>query len=331
VSRSPKKRRLQAGAKGSDIRSRLFTVAGVAIIAGLVYYLVVNADRYVDLLQISAPGVLALMVLTLIFSVLNGVFNTYMFRAVGAEIAHSEGFLLTAVATLANQLPLPAGIVTRAVYLKRQHGLSYTHYLSSQLAVVIGVIAVDGFIGLGILSYWFLFTAMDAPSVLFAAFGLMALSAAAFWFPLERIHLPAAIQARIGKAVEGWKLISGNPRLLARLFGLKMATTLIVAVRYWLAFHMLSQAVTGGQVMLFAVASVLTQLVSFAPGNLGVREAIVGAVAVALRFDLAVSVAAVGLDRLAATSVYVILGWISALLLGRRLSGGIAAEGTPNE
>jgi uncharacterized protein (TIRG00374 family) len=83
---------------------------------------------------------------------------------------------------------------------------------------------------------------------------------------------------------------------------------------------MLSQAVTGGQALLFSSASVLTQLISFAPGGLGVREAIVGAVASALGFELAVSLAAVELDRLVATFTIVLVGWISTSLLGRDLS-----------
>jgi uncharacterized protein (TIRG00374 family) len=94
---------------------------------------------------------------------------------------------------------------------------------------------------------------------------------------------------------------------------------LILAYRYWLAFHMLSQDVSFGDVILFASASVLTQLISFAPGGLGITETIVGFVASTLGFELSVSVVAVALDRLVSTSVILLAGGISTIMLGRKI------------
>ena len=83
---------------------------------------------------------------------------------------------------------------------------------------------------------------------------------------------------------------------------------------------MLSQNVTFGDVMLFSAASILTQLVSIAPGGLGVREAIVGAVASALGFDMGMSLVAVGLDRLISTLAILLIGGLSAIILGKQIS-----------
>jgi uncharacterized protein (TIRG00374 family) len=141
-----------------------------------------------------------------------------------------------------------------------------------------------------------------------------------FGIPLNRIRIPNAFYKWIHQAIEGWTLISRNPVLLLKLLILQTITMLLLAFRYWLAFHMLSQDVTISQVILFASASVLTQLVSFAPGGLGVREAIVSGIAATLGFDVGISVVAIGLDRLVATIVVVIIGWISTVILGRQLS-----------
>ena len=66
----------------------------------------------------------------------------------------TEGFLLAATSTLANQLPVSGGMVTKAYYLKRMYGLSYTKYLSSMLAIFFCTIAVYGLLGLAILTGW---------------------------------------------------------------------------------------------------------------------------------------------------------------------------------
>jgi len=84
---------------------------------------------------------------------------------------------------------------------------------------------------------------------------------------------------------------------------------------------MLSQNVTLSQTLLFASASILTQLVTIAPGDLGVREAIVASVATVLGFDAGISVVAVSLDRLVAIVAIVLTGWVSMMILGKQFSG----------
>lgn len=120
--------------------------------------------------------------------------------------------------------------------------------------------------------------------------------------------------------LEGWTAIGRNPGLLFKLAILQVALVAILSLRYWMAFHMLSQDISLGQTLLLASASILTQLVSLAPGGLGVREAIVASAATVLGFDTGVSVIAVGLDRLVVTVMIVLTGWLSIVILGKQIS-----------
>lgn len=95
---------------------------------------------------------------------------------------------------------------------------------------------------------------------------------------------------------------------------------LTLAIRYWFAFRMLSQNVKISDAILFSSISVLTQLVSIAPGGLGVTETIVGGIAFLLGFELGVSIVAVGIDRLISTSVILVVGGASTIILGKQLS-----------
>lgn len=293
----------------------------LGIIGAFVYYLYNNSDKYLELLNISKTGVIILFLLSLAFPLLNGMQNTYLYRDLGlARFSHWDGFLITAASTLMNQLPVPGGIISRGYYLKRKHNLSYTKYASSTIALFFYYLTVNGLMGIAVLFYWILIIENEVPSLLLIAFTTMVACFLIFWLPLERIRMPEKIHQWTYQAVDGWEAIGRNPGLLFRLAALQAALVALLSLRYWIAFHMLSQNVSLGQTLLFASASILTQLVSIAPGGLGVREAIVASVATVLGFDAGVSVVAVGLDRLVITVMIVLTGWVSTVVLGKQIS-----------
>ena len=284
------------------------------------YYLYVNSDQYLELLQLSPFGLVMLSIIPLASPLINGAINAYLFQCLGADISYQNGILLASVSSLANQLPISGGVISKAFYLKYKYNLSYTRYVSASLALFVCFIAVNGLIGTSILLYWSFVKNMMISRPLLAGFVAMTVFILVLWLPIYRIRAPKKIHQRILQAVEGWTLIGSNLVLVLKLVGLQTGLMLLLAVRYWLTFHMLSQDVGLGEVVLISSASVLTQLASFAPGGLGVREAIVGAVASALGFDMGVSVVAVGLDRLVSTVVILIVGGIGTVIMGKQLS-----------
>ncbi len=307
--------------KNKFIRSTLHILISLGVIAAFVYYLYNNSEKYIELLNISKTGVFTLFVISLAFPLLNGMQNTYLYRGLGlTAFSQWDGFLITAASTLANQLPVPGGIVSKGYYLKQKHNLSYAKFTSSTFALFFCYLAINGSMGLVVLLYWILFDNRAAPPILLIAYTLMVACILVFWLPLERIRMPEKIHKWTHQAIDGWMSIGKNPELLFRIAVLQVALVIILSLRYWIAFHMLSQNVTVGQTLLFASASILTQLVSIAPGGLGVREVVVASVATALGFDAGISVVAVGLDRLVMTIMIVLTGWISTTILGKQIS-----------
>jgi uncharacterized membrane protein YbhN (UPF0104 family) len=302
-------------------RSALLILIGLVVVIAFARYLYLHADEYQRLLRLSAGGMAMLFVLALGIPLFNGMQNTLLYRSLGLKnFTHREGFLIAAASSLANQLPIPGGLVSKGFYLKRIHQLSYALFTSSTLALFVCFVSLDGFIGLLILLYWALVMKVPAPLSLWIGFLAMAAAILVFLLPVERLRLPERIHARVQQALEGWVHIREHPLMVLKVLGIQVIMILLAAARYWLAFHMLSQDVTFGQVLLMSNASILTQVVSIAPGGLGVREAIVGGVAAMLGFDMAASVLAVGLDRLMSTAVIFLAGGASMLLLGSQLS-----------
>ena len=188
------------------------------------------------------------------------------------------------------------------------------------LALFFCIISVDGFIGLAILLSWFINNKFVTPPLLWIGFGGMASVLILFLIPIHRITVPTKLLKMTRQVLEGWSLISDNRLLVLKLLGIQVGMMVLLALRYWVAFKMLSQSVTIEQTLLFASASVLTNLASFAPGGLGVREGIVSGIAMLLGFSPGTSIVAVGLDRIVSTVVIVLMGWISTVLLGREIS-----------
>jgi hypothetical protein len=308
--------------KNKTIRTIVQLLITLGVVGAFGYYLYVNFDKYLELVKISGTGVILLFLLSLAFPILNSIQNTYLYRGLGiSNFSHLDGFLITSASTLANQLPIPGGIISKGYYLKRVHKLSYTKFTSSTFAIYFCFLAVNGLMGIGALVFWAFESSQAIPLTLLAAFVGMFASLLVFWLPLEKIKMPQKIHNLYIQAVEGWMMIGRNPGLLFRLTVLQIMLVLLLSVRYMIAFGMLSQKITLSQALLFSCASILTQLVSIVPGGLGVREAIVALVATVLGFDTGVSVVAVGLDRLVVTVSIVLTGWISTIYLGKQLAG----------
>ena len=308
------------------LRSALTYLISLLMIAAFVYYLYINADKYLELLNVSFAGVVALFLLSLALPVLNGFQNTILYRELGtANFSYLDGIFISAISSLANQLPIPGGVISKAYYLKRKYNLSYIVFSSSTLALFFCYVALNGLIGLSVLGYWVTFDQATVSPVLLIGFGLMTTCILIFWAPLERIKTPNHVHEKLERALDGWLHINRNPLMTLEMLFLQFVMILLLSIRYWLAFHMLSQDISIGQLLLMSSASILTQVVSIAPGGLGVREGIVGAVAAILGLDAGVSVVAVGLDRLVSTFVKLLAGGVGAIVLGNQLAR-IAAE-----
>lgn len=305
--------RLRAG-------SIILMIVGLGAILAFVYYLHDNWDAYSKLLQISLIPVVLLLTATSLSSFLNGLITVYLFRGLGIGLQVREGFFLSSASTLANQLPVSGGMITRALYLKHKHGLSYATFITTSLALYFCFVSANGFIGVLTLIYLDLFTQSNIPVLLMLGFIMMSCCILLFKIPIERIPEPGRLQHRLVQILEGWRILGKQPGMLGRILILQMLMMLLLAFRYWLAFQMLSQDISVAHALLFSSASVLTQLVSIAPGGLGVTEVIVAGVATLLGFDTGVSVVAVGLDRLISTSIIVLIGGISVMALNFRSS-----------
>jgi uncharacterized membrane protein YbhN (UPF0104 family) len=278
-----------------------------------------NRERYQELLDISLTSLLLLGTLVGVFMALNGLTNYLLFRSLSVPLGLNESVGLAAVTTLGNQLPFAGGLVARGVYLKQRYDFGYTLFLSSTAALYICFVSVNGILGLVALTFLALVGTVALPWYLIVGFATMALSVLALVIPFERLLPQGWVRRRFRQVTEGWRLLRGELVALGLLMGVQILTTLLFGVRYWIAFRALSQEVAYAECILFSAATVLTRLVSVVPGGVGVREGIVAGIASILGFDTSISVVAVGIDRLVATSVIIAVGTVYTYVLSKKV------------
>lgn len=317
---STEKRRLLKEFTISKVKTYLPYLLFVGALLIFVIYLWQNIDRYQELFNLSISTLIILISFALVTILINGAINYFFYRALGAILNFNEGVGLAAINTLANQLPFAGGFIAKGAYLKKGYQLSYSHFLSSTMALYICFVSVNGVVALTVLGCWFFLGKEEVPLVLTLAFFGMAASVILIWLPLDFISLPEKISKWLEKLDEGWSVLRQNKQLVAVMMGLQLLLILTVGGRFWLSFRALSQEITYDQCLLFSSATILTRLVSISPGGLGVRESLVAAIGALLGFSPGVSAVAVGLDRLVSTTVIVLLGSFYSYILGRKIS-----------
>src|SRR3990172_3519728 len=212
-------------------RSIILAMLSIGLVVGFIYYLYIKADEYLQLLNVSASGVAMLFLLSLAFPWLNGVQNPLLYRSLGTmEFSHWDGFHLSATSSLANQLPLPGGIVSKGYYLKRKYNLSYTMYSSSTVALFVCYLSLNGLIGLAILAYWTFILQVHVSLFLWVGFILLTSLVSVFWLPLDRMVLPAGINDRFQRALEGWFHISHHPWMALKIMAVQTIMIFFLAV-----------------------------------------------------------------------------------------------------
>ena len=298
--------------------SWLVYIFPMCVLIALALYVGNNIEKFDELFQLSPLALGQLILLISLFLTLNGILGTLLYRASGVSIGFLEGIGLGVMSSLANLLPFAGGIVSRAVYLRWRHGLTYGSFLGVTTALYIIFFTVNGVLALTSLIILIRLNSYEARSLwlLFSLFTAMAMSILVIFFPLEKI-LPKQWKKFGKQLLGGWMVLRQQPKVTLLIVGVQIVGVFLYAGRYWISFHALSQDVSYIQCLLFSSATVLTQLVSIAPGGLGVQEGIVAGVATVLGFDPGVSAVAVSLDRLVATTMVVFSGTLSTYLLGK--------------
>jgi len=303
-----------------------YAVAAVCLL-GMAIHLSGQRELLTQLARISWPSLLALLGLSLVVVLTQGLCFAQVARIFDLRLSLREWLGLSALNTMANYtLPASGGAVLRAAYLRQRHGLPLTDYaalLASSQTVVFGCAAGFGLVMLmvrrltsGVLEGGLLLAFAAALTISVAASLVVPRAAGAGW--LDRIPRLASLLRRFGSGFERWP----RRRLTAAGFGVWFLVTLILSgVRLDVAFSAIGTPVELERVLLIQAVISVFSIVSLTPGNLGIREGLAVLTANLLGIDAGLALLASLVDRAATLLVVFATGSLASHFLLRELSG----------
>jgi len=289
---------------GSGIKARwrqqlviTLTLAAIGLLAG---YLFQNRHYLTEHFAPRPGGFLAIAALLVATLVLRSGMHQVLFGRLGIAASAGDWFRLVAVSAFTNYLPLSAGMVAKAYFLKRVHSLPYETFALGQLAMLVMFVATNGAVGLATLAF-------ALPDHVFGVVGVgFALMLTATFLLL----LPSSVLRWRSRRFMPWDADTAPTlrRAWPAVAVLQLATLLASAGTLQIAFGMGASSVSFAACLVFTSAAMLTRFVAITPGAIGIREFLVGGLAYLTGFELRDAVIASTVTRTVEIVVVFALG-----------------------
>ena len=306
---------------------KLISTALFLILAGLLaWYIYTHRDEMVKLLQLSPLTLFELLGLGLLSCVVNCLYHLAMLRTYRLQLSLTDWAGVVCVTnTMAYVLPMRADLVFAAAYYKRVKGLAYTKSVSmgagnvvfgvafSLLQILIALLCMGLIDGSWPLLMWLL-TAIGSACLLFFLF-LSFRAESGLRAKLEKHKLVADV-------IGGFNALIRNRRLLWDLLWCLIASNLIHLLTNMVAFRAIGLPVTLYEALFYSSIGWLASVVAIVPGNLGLKESVMGIATAALGAMFSEGVAASLLDRVTMMIVYIFMGLIFAFPVWRNFNNG---------
>lgn len=280
------------------IKHYLQNFFSLSIVVGLGVYIWQNIDAFASALYTMESKIIFLLSVCIILSWIANALPIMIFmRLFGKKIGFFENYFVMMGAALGNYLPMRVGTIVRMRYFKHVLGLEYSAFCSIFGVKLVLLLFGTGFFGCVAL----LGLSLDrqiplAPWLLFAS--VLVCSLLSLFLPLPRMegktgflsrlvtHLSSA-QRDIGRNLNAFALLQ-----LCILFQFAM-----IGVRLHLSFLVFGIEDSIWAYFLIGPVAALSTFVNITPGNLGVREWLIGVLATLGGFDFQSAVFAGTLDR----------------------------------
>jgi hypothetical protein len=209
---------------------------------------------------------------------------------------------LTLIATAANLLPLPGGIMIRTQAL-RAEGATYKRALGAN-AIAGGAWVAVGAVATGalLLSYQG-FSLIGTGSVVVGV-----LATATVIYLMRRVHRRDYLP------------------MFVRLGLVEVMTVLVAAIRVMVSFAFLNLSINPAQAVALTTPTILAAAIGIFPAGLGLRELLAGAVALVVNLPVGQSVAATAVDRVFSQIGLAMMSGLVLLIGGRKAFMALPAE-----
>lgn len=245
-------------------------------------YLYINPEILVSLKSTNPIYVLLIMLFYLLIFYLEGIFILVTLKIFHKEIDSKEGMYISVLSRIGNYLlPMRAGAVFRATYLKKKYDFQYSDFLSTLYGYYIIFFLANSILAFMVLVYKAVFFNQIYTTLIlfFLSIILAMLFLILFNLPIEKLFLNSkGILSRLvsilGKFLNGWKLIVKDRRSFIKLLLLAFGNIFLNTIIIYIQFISIEKIPNILDVVLYTCISGLSLFISLTPGSLGLREGV---------------------------------------------------------
>jgi uncharacterized protein (TIRG00374 family) len=265
--------------KLSKFISPILTVI-ILILFGI--YLYRNPDIINVVLDTKPEYLLIIAVIFISVFFLEGIFIRVTLKAFDKNISIKESFYLSTLSRIGNYLlPMRAGAIFRATYLKKKYNFEYSKFLSTLYGYYIVLFLLYSFVAIITL---LLKSVLNGETFLILLFFFTGLFLGMLFLMFVRIPFERFIKCKKGfiakivgfldRFMNSWDIIVKNKRLLLQLIFITCVYILLNTIIIYVEFLSLGISTNFLNLMLYSCLSGVSLLISLTPGSLGIREAV---------------------------------------------------------
>ncbi len=262
-----------------NILSLLLTAIVLALFA---FYLYENPQIIEILSNISPLYIAIIMILFLLVFFTEGLFIKVTLDVFGKHIDIKEASYLSTTSRIGNYLlPMRAGAIFRATYLKKKYDFDYTKFLSTLYAYYILLFLINSALALIILlvKYISSSTIFLPVTIFFVILFVGTLTVIVLRVPIKLSHLGKSLIIKkilllIETFMTSWDSIVRKKNLFSSLIILTTGNMILNGIINFFEFFSLGLKTNLLDIALYTCLSDVSLLFSITPGSLGLREAI---------------------------------------------------------
>ena len=298
-------------------KKQIFQILVLVILIGWFWvYFFQNIDEFRQIKIVNAFYIVPLGILFIFSLINNGLILKYFLIPFGIKLKFKEWFGLAVITSMGNYLtPFRGGAVARAVYLKKIHQFSYTHFLSTLAGMYVVIFLIYSFIG--ILSVFFLHQFLGIFNVLifivFLGLFLFLLGIVIFSPKIQETKFP--FLNFFINIINGCHLTKSDKKVVGIIGLISLINVGIMVLMMFLGFRVFGIEIPLLSVLFLSIVSTLGLFISITPGALGIKEAIVAFTAVVINIPISQALTVSILDRVVGLGIIFILGPIFSYVL----------------
>lgn len=245
-------------------------------------YLYKNPDILSSLKSTNPIYILLIMFLYLFIFYLEALFILVTLKIFKKEIDSNEGMYISVLSRIGNYLlPMRAGAVFRATYLKKKYNFEYSNFLSTLYGYYIIFFLTSSILLFLGLMYKAIFLNQTYISLIlfFLSIILAMLFLIVFNLPIEKLFVNSEgilkkVVSFLSKFLNGWKLIVKEKHSFNKLLLLAFGNIFVNTIIIYIEFLSIEKVPNILDVLLYTCISGLSLFISITPGSLGLREGV---------------------------------------------------------